>query len=82
MTETSKQNYMFLEWVLCIHYSLSFWKNTVGTKTLIDLDNKSNAIIPVYASKLGLNIHHIGNIGALKINISILKTFEIVLDSL
>ena len=80
MTEASKEEHMSLERMSCIHYSLRFRKDTVGVRALIDLGSEVNAMSPAYASKLSLKVYHI-NIGAQKIDSSILEIFEIVLAS-
>lgn len=57
MTEISKEDYVSLEQVPCIHYPLRFCKNTASVRALIDSSNEVNTITPVYASQLGLKVH-------------------------
>ena len=64
--------------VFCIHYSIWFQKNKGTIYTLIDFGSKVNAMLSVYAKKLGLQIWKT-NIGAQKINRSTLFTFEMVI---
>ena len=63
VTKASKKEHVFLECVLCIHFSLCFWKDIAGVKALIDLGNEVNVMIPAYALKLGLKVDHT-NVGA------------------
>ena len=70
----SKEKHVSLEPVLCIYYPLSFLKNHLGVKTLVDLGSEVNAILLVYISKLGSKVHH-SDIGAQKINGSNLNGF-------
>ena len=69
---------MSLEQVPCIHYPLRFRKDTAGVRALIDSGSEINAMSPVYASKLGLRVHHT-DVEAQKIDGSILQTFGMVL---
>lgn len=71
---------LLLERVLCIYYLLCFRKDNSDVKTLLDSGRKVNAMTPAYASKLGLKVRST-NIGAQKINDSILETFEMTLAS-
>lgn len=75
VAEASKE---VLKRVLCIHYLIWFKKNEVWA--LINLENKVNAMIPAFASKLGLQIYFI-NVKAQKRDGSTLETFEIALAS-
>ena len=50
VTEASKEKYVSLERMACIHYLLRFWKDTIGVKALIDSGNEVNAMTPVYAA--------------------------------
>lgn len=75
-----KDNNMTLAKISCIYDLLYFSKGINKIQALINLNNKVNAITPVYILKLGLKIYGI-NINA-QINDSfILKMFEIVLAS-
>ena len=67
-----------LERVSCIHHLLYFQKDLRGTRALINLGSKVNAMTPTYAAKLGLGVQET-DIGAQKIDGSIFNTFEIVL---
>ena len=80
VTEASKEEYVTLERVPCIHYLLRFRKDTAGVRALIDSDSEVNAMSPAYASKLGLKVHYT-DIGAQKIDGSTLETFGMVLAS-
>lgn len=57
MTGASKED-VVLDWVLCIYYLLYFWKDTSNIRVLINSGNKINAIISVFAFKLGLKWGH------------------------
>ena len=57
MTEASKEEHMFLERVLYIHYLLRFRKDTIGIKALIDSGSEVNAMTPAYVLKLGLKVY-------------------------
>ena len=63
VTETSKEDYVSLERVFCIHYLFCFYKNTIGIKALIDPGNEVNTMTLAYRPKLGLKIY-LTNIGA------------------
>ena len=78
MIEASKEEHVSLERVPCIHYPLRFRKDTAGVRALIDSGSEINAMSPVYASKLGLRVHHT-DVEAQKIDGSILQTFGMVL---
>ena len=78
VTETSKEDDVPLQRVLCVHYPIWFKKKEV--QALINSGSEVNAMTPAYASKLGLQIHRT-NIGAQKIDGSTLKTFGMVLAS-
>ena len=75
-TETSKEDDVPLQRVLYIYYPIRFKMKKV--QTLIDLGNEVNTMTPAYASRLGLRVHCI-NIGAQRIDGSMLETFEMVL---
>ena len=76
MTETNKE--VTLERVPCIHYPLRFRKDTVGVRALVDSDSEVNAMTPVYAAKLGLQVRRT-DIRAQRIDSSTLETFGMVL---
>ena len=78
--EVSKKKNLFLEWMPCIYYLLRFYKDTVGVRALIDWGIEVNAMSPMYASKLGLKVHHT-DVETQKIDGSTVETFEIVLTS-
>ena len=80
VAEANKKEYVFLKQVPYIHYPLHFCKDNADVRTLIDSSSEVNAISPVYASKLGLNVYHT-DIGAQKIDGSTLETFGMVLAS-
>ena len=69
---------MTLEQVPCIYYPLRFRKDTTGVRALVDSGSEVNAITPVYAAKLGLQVRRT-DIGAQKIDSSTLETFGMVL---
>ena len=56
MIETSKEEYMSLEQVLCIHYLLRFQKDIAGIRALVDLGSEVNAITLAYIAKLGFKV--------------------------
>ena len=56
MIETSKEEFVPLKWVLCIHYPLYFHEDIIDIEALIDSDGKINTMTPVYVSKLGLEL--------------------------
>lgn len=62
----------------CILYLVEFQKGQLKVKILIDSSSKINGIIPVYATKLGF-ITQKTNVGASKIDDSLLETYNIVL---
>ena len=76
MIETNKE--VTLERVPCIHYPLRFRKDTVGVRALVDSDSEVNAMTPVYAAKLGLQVRRT-DIRAQRIDSSTLETFGMVL---
>ena len=70
-----------VNWVLYIYYPLRFRKDKKNeVQALINSSSKVNIMMLAYALKLGLKICRI-NVGAQKIDGSILKTFGIVLAS-
>ena len=64
----------------CIHYLLYFQNDITGVKALIDSGSEVNAMTPAYALKLYLKVYPI-NVGAQKIDVSTLETFEMVTAS-
>ena len=80
MTEASKEaQKVILDWVPCIHYPVQFQKDKRATIwALIDLGSKVNAMTPAYAKQLGLQVQRT-DIGAQKIDGSLLKTFGMVI---
>ena len=81
MTETSKEDCVFLERVLYIYYPLRFQKDNADVKDLIDSGNEVNAMLPAYTLKLGLKIYHT-DVGAQKIDGYALEIFGIVLANI
>ena len=70
---------MILDRVLCIHYPVQFRKDKGGTIwLLINSGSEVNAITLAYAKKLGLRTRKT-NVGAQKIDGSLLETYEIVI---
>ena len=63
--------------VLCIWYPINFWKKSVPVSVLIDSGSKVNAIYLTFVKELGLPIRLI-DVGAQKIDGTMLNTFEIV----
>ena len=62
-----------------IHYSMQFWKDQGATiRALINLGSKVNAMPPVYAKQLGLQVQKT-DIEAQKIDSSLLRIFGIVI---
>ena len=80
MTETNKEDKMTLKRVSCVYFSHRFGKDTVDVRALIDSGSEVNAITLAYISKLDLRARHT-NVGAQKIDDSILQTFGMVLAS-
>ena len=71
---------LVLDYVPCICYLIWFKKSKVQIQALIDSGSEVNAMTQEYASKLGLKIYTT-DVGAQKIDDSILKTFAMVLAS-
>ena len=70
---------MILNRVPCIHYLVQFRKDNRATiRALINLGSKVNVITPVYAKPLGLQVWKT-DVGAQKIDGSLLRTFGIVI---
>ena len=76
VTETSKEDNIALQKVLCVYYPIRFKKKEV--QALINLGSEVNTMTPAYTAKLGLKVQKT-NIGAQKIDSSTLDTFKIVL---
>ena len=55
MTETSKEDEVPLQRVLCVYYPILFKKKEV--QALIDSGNEVNAMTSTYVSRLSLQIH-------------------------
>ena len=76
------QKMIVLDWVPCIHYRVQFQKNKGTTIwALINLGSKVNTMTPAYAKRLGFQVQKT-DVGAQKINGSLLWTFEIVIAGL
>ena len=71
---------MTLERLPYIYYLLCFQKDTAGVRALIDSGSKFIAMIPAYASRLGLQACHT-SVRAKKINGYTFQTFGMVFDS-
>ena len=73
-----------LERVSCIHYPVWFQKDSKQkgqqqqVRALLDSGSKVNAMSPAYAKKLGFKTQKT-NVGAQKIDGSVLETFEMVI---
>ena len=80
VTEASKEaQEVILDRVPCIHYPVQFRKDKGATiQALIDSNSKVNAMTPAYAKQLGLQIWRT-DVGAQKIDVSLLKTFGMVI---
>ena len=80
MIEISKEaQKVILDRVLCIYYSVQFRKDKRAIiQALIVLDSKVNATTPAYTKQLGLQVQKT-DVKAQKIDISWLRTFEIVI---
>ena len=79
VTEASQED-VILDRIPCICYPIRFKKSEVQVQALLNSGNEVNAMTPGYASKLGLKVRPT-DVGAQKIDDSILETFEIVLAS-
>ena len=75
-----EDNPLALDWVPCICYPIRFKKSKVQVRALINSGSEVNAMTPKYVSKLSLKICS-SDVGALKIDGSILETFGMVLAS-
>ena len=83
MTGASKeaQKVIVLDRVPCIYYPVQFQKDKGATiQALIDLGSKVNAMTLAYARQLGFQVQGT-DVGAQKINGSLLQTFGIVITS-
>ena len=69
---------ILLQCIACISYPIQFLGEKI--RALIDFDSKANSMIPTYASKLGFWVHPT-DVGAQKIDGSILERFGIVLGN-
>ena len=70
---------VILDQVQFIHYSVQCWKdNKVTLQALIDSGSEFNTMTLAYAKKLGLQTQKT-NIGAQKIDNSLLKTYGMVI---
>lgn len=78
VTEAKKKYDIVLDQVPCIYYLIQFKKDDVHA--LIDSGSKINAMTPAYAWKLSLRVRQT-NIGAQKIDGSIVKIFSMMLAS-
>ena len=58
--EESKNEYPEnLVWVLCMRYSITFWKKFMPVSAFFDFHSEVNAIHPTFAQELGLPIRPI-----------------------
>ena len=82
MTDASKEGWkMIMDRVPCIYYPIKFRKDKRLTiRALINLGSKINAMTLAYAKPLSLQGQKI-DVGAQKIDGSLVKTFEIVITS-
>ena len=67
-----------LEHVPSIHYPVQFKKDTEEIRALIDLGSEVNTIALAYAKKLDLWLRKT-NVGAQKIDKSIMETYDMVI---
>ena len=65
-----------LKHIFYIKYSIEFQAQWV--KALVNSDSEMNTINPIFAAKLGLSTQSI-NVGAQKIDASMLKTYDIII---
>lgn len=72
---STKNTLLALDLVLYIHYLFWFKNNKIWA--LIYSNNKINVMTLIYIAKLGLKVYY-NNIGAQKIDNSILWTFEMI----
>ena len=80
MIEASKDaQEVILDRVPCIHYPVQFRKIKGATiRAFINSGSKVNAMNPAYAKQLGLQVQK-NDVGAQKIDGSLLRTFEMVI---
>ena len=80
MIEASKEALeVTLDRVPCIHYPVQFRKDKgVTIQALFDLGSEVNAMTPAYAKQLDLQVRKT-DVGAPKINGSLLRTFGMVI---
>lgn len=76
--DKAEEETVVLKRVQCIHYLLCFQKDTANVRTLIDLDNKINAMILAFVSKLCFKAYHT-NVWIQKIESSTIKTLKMIL---
>ena len=76
--EAQSQQKFILNWIPCIDYPVQFQKHKVHIQVLIDSGSEVNPIIPSYIFKLDLEVWTT-NVGATKIDNSLLKTFGMVI---
>ena len=76
----SKSEYPNLARVPCIWYPITFRKKSVSMSALFDSVSKVNAIHPTLVWKLGLSVRPT-NVGAQKINGTMLNTFGMVVTA-
>ena len=79
VTEASMEDTLLAR-VPCIYYPVQFRKDGSQVQALLNSGSEVNPINPAYALRLGLRVQRT-DIGAQKIDGSILKTFKIVLAS-
>ena len=76
----SKGKHPNLAKVLCIRYSITFWKKSVSISALLDSGSKVNAIHPSLARKPELPVR-LMDVGAQKIDGTMLDTFGMVVTA-
>lgn len=67
-----------LERIPCIHHLVRFKNNQIKIQALLDSNIKVNTMLPAYMAKLSLELQTT-DVKTQKIELSILKTFEMVL---
>ena len=78
--EESNDEYLNLIQVLCIRYSITFWKKSVSVSVLFNSGSEVNAIHPTLARELELFIR-LTDVGAQKIDGTMLDTFGIIVTA-
>ena len=78
--KASQNDVVILDSIFYIYYPILFKKSKIQVQALINFNNKVNAMIPGYVSKLGPKIRFT-NVKTQKIDGSTFKTFELVLAS-